>query len=282
MRRFVIIGDGAAGTAAVELLRQEDPQANITLLSADPNPCYYRAALTNYLMGELRDGEIWAVPPDFYDRYQIDRQFCRAAQIDTTHRVIVGDDGRRFPYDALLIATGSRARYVEVPGSDKAGVGVFRTLQDVNLILHELPQLKQAVVSGGGILGLEWVHGLHERGVHPIFMMRQNRFWAQVLDLAASDIVLSRLERAGVELALSEEVAEVLSRDNLRISGVRTKSGREIECQLYGMAFGVEPNVEFLEGSGIAFDRRGVQVNDHMETTIPNVYAAGDVVNYQD
>src|SRR5262245_3888658 len=200
MRRFVIIGDGAAGTAAAEMLPQGDAAAAITVISADPNPCYYRSALTNYLIGELRDGEIWAVPPDFYDRNRIDRQYGRVTAIDSGAHTVTIADGRRFSYDALLIASGARARQARVMGDQVAGVRGFRTLQDVNLQLNELPSIKRAVIAGGGILGLEWVQGLHHRGVRVTFVIRSQIFWSGLFDPTASDIVLARLRREGIDV----------------------------------------------------------------------------------
>src|SRR5713101_8367811 len=129
MPTYLIIGDGAAGMAAAQTVRTEDAEATVTVLSDDPSPYYYRAALTNYLLGQLRDEQLWGVPPGFYRRHRIGRFFGRVLSVDTQAARVTLDNGLTIPYDSLLIASGAAPRTLDVPGTDLVGVSTFRTLQ---------------------------------------------------------------------------------------------------------------------------------------------------------
>src|SRR3954451_24984781 len=110
-KRYLIIGDGAAGTTAAQYIRAADAKATISIFSDDPHAAYFRAALTNYLLGELREEQIWAVPPSFYDEYAIHRALVRVAQVDTKRALLwLAQGGRPIGYDALVLAAGARAR----------------------------------------------------------------------------------------------------------------------------------------------------------------------------
>jgi NADPH-dependent 2,4-dienoyl-CoA reductase/sulfur reductase-like enzyme len=129
-RRHVILGDGAAGMTAAQTLRRLDPAASITVIADDPHPTYFRAALTNYLLGELREDQIWAVPPSFYRDVGAERLFGRAVAVDTAAGCVRLASGAAVPYESLLVATGARARAAPFAGADLAGVVALRTLQD--------------------------------------------------------------------------------------------------------------------------------------------------------
>src|SRR6266851_2670480 len=167
-KRYLIIGDGAAGTRAAEHIRKADPHGLIAIYSDDPNPAYFRAALTNYLLGELREDQIWAVPPTFYGELSINRVLARVASVDARRSELwLTSGGRPETFDYLLVGSGSRARPPAFDGAMLPGVMTMRTLQDVRRVLDliKLYGLKRAVVLGGGPLGLEWAQGLRARGV---------------------------------------------------------------------------------------------------------------------
>lgn len=275
MPGYVIIGDGPAGISAAQGIRWGDAEATITVLSADPSPYYYRAALTNYLLGQLRDDELWGVPPDFYARHRIGRYYGQVVGIDGARNVVALDSGREIPYDALLIASGASPTTLPVPGAALPGVMTFRTLQDARRIVDLLPDLRQAVIVGGGTLGLEWTQGLRHKGIEVTYLLRERHFMARLLDADASELVLQRLRASGVNLVLHDEVAAVEESQGWAAQ-VHTKAGRRIPCQLVGTAIGVRPNIAFLGGSGLELDQ-GVVVDAELRTTLPNVFAAGDV-----
>ena len=156
--RFVIIGDGAAGLTAAKKLRQKSPLSPITLLSDDPHPAYYRAALTNYLLGELADNQVWAVSPSFFYDYRLERLLNRVTVLDGQRRLLYLANGATLPYDGLLIASGAHARHPSFEGAQLGGVWTFRTLHDARGMLDTIAsgRLQRAVVIGGGALSIEW------------------------------------------------------------------------------------------------------------------------------
>ncbi len=282
-KRYLIIGDGAAGVTAAQTLRSLDAAARIAIVSDDPHPGYFRAALTNYLLGELREDQLWAVPPDFYQRARVERVYCRVAAVDTARaRVWETGGGTPIPYDALLVASGARPRAAHFPGAHLRGVQTMRTIVDVREIAELLAHgtVRSAVVLGGGPLGLEWAHGLHERGVKVHLLERSPRLMGNVLDAVCSDLLAARLKSAGIEVHLGEYVVHAYPGQQGGVGAITTQTGRAIQCELVAVAFGVEPNSEFLQGSGVALDERGrVQTDRSLRTNVANVWAAGDVAS---
>ncbi len=282
-KRYLIIGDGAAGTTAAQTIRAADSSATVAIVSDDPHAAYFRAALTNYLLGELREEQIWAVPPTFYDEFSIHRMMARVAGVDTQRAELwLSQGGRPLEYDALLIGAGSRARPPTFEGAWLPGVMTMRTLQDVRRVMDlvKLRGLRSAIVVGGGPLALEWAHGLTHRGVRVTMVLREQRFLPGVIDAVASDLLLARLRHAGVDVRVGEELqAAVPGRDG-RVAGAVTRSGTRIAAELVAVAIGVVCNSEFLRGSGVACaPNGGVQVDATLRTTVPNVFAAGDIAS---
>jgi pSer/pThr/pTyr-binding forkhead associated (FHA) protein/NADPH-dependent 2,4-dienoyl-CoA reductase/sulfur reductase-like enzyme len=284
LTRYLIIGDGAAGTTAAQYIRRMDPSGKVRIYSDDPNPGYYRAALTNYLIGELREDHLFCVPPDFYPRFGVDRVLGRAMAVDSANARVIMADGQTVPYDQLLIGAGASPNRPGFPGGDVPGVMTMRTLQDARVVLELLRagRIKRAVVVGGGPLGLEWVQGLRVRGVQVTYVLRGRGFMDGILDPVGSDLVMSRLKADGVDVKTNEEIGEVIPGKDGRLRAVRLKnSGATVDCQLVGLAIGIRSNIEFLKGSGLTLNR-GIPVDDHVRTNLPNVYAAGDIADVFD
>jgi pSer/pThr/pTyr-binding forkhead associated (FHA) protein/NADPH-dependent 2,4-dienoyl-CoA reductase/sulfur reductase-like enzyme len=281
MTRYLIIGDGAAGTTAAQELRRRDPEGDIQIYSNDPNPAYYRAALTNYLIGELRDDQIWAVPATFYSEYNIRRKLATVTAVELEKSQIRIDSSERpVAYDKLLIAAGSRARAPRFKNAKLPGIMTMRSLQDVREVMDliRMRGLKEAVIIGGGPLALEWAQGLHERRVRVTIILRGDRFMRASLDATGSDLVLARLKRAGITVLTHEEVVEAIPNKSGSLGAVKIKSGSTIRCQLAGVAIGVECNSEFVTSTGLTLSGKGaLLVDETMLTATGNVYAAGDV-----
>ena len=284
-KRYIIIGDGAAGTTAAQSLRMHDKNATIAILSDDPHAAYYRAALTNYLLGELREEQIWAVPPSFYDEYAIHRALVRVAKVDTERSLVwLAQGGRPIGYDALVLACGARARPPTFDGSWLPGIMTMRTLQDVHRVMDliQLKGLRTAVITGGGPLALEWAHGLSHRGVNVMMVVRDTKFLPTAIDNVSSDLLLARLRSAGVQVRMGDEIVAALPGPQGRVGGVVLKSGERVQCELVGCAIGVIVNSEFLEGSGVKLAKNGaIEVDEQMRTNVPNLYSAGDCVAFK-
>ena len=283
MKVAAIIGDGAAGTTAATYLRRTDRHCRIEMYCDEPTPAYYRAALTNYMLGELKAEQLFAVPPTFFQDLSITRNPPRVSSIDTEQRSLSLGNGRTAFYDRLLVASGSRPALPPIPGSDVEGFMTMRTMQDARTILDKVAggSVKRAVVVGGGILGLEVVSALRARGAQVTYLVRGNSFMTGVLDQVASDLVLARCRHFDVDLRLSEEIAGVESKAG-KLAGVRLKSsGEQVKTGLVVVAAGIKPNIGFLAGSGVKTGR-GVQVDSGMRTNVEGIYAAGDVTEVHD
>lgn len=283
MTDYAIIGDGAAGSTAAFWIRRTDPQAKITIYCDDPNPTYYRAALTNYLVGELRAEQLFAVPPNFYSESNVERILTRVDGVDTKEQRLRLSNGQNVAYDQLMIAAGSRARMPQFPGANLEGVMPMRTMQDGRYCLDLINSnyLKRGIIVGGGILGIEWVAGLRARGCDATFIIREPAFWVGIIDQAASDLVLSRCRFHGVDVRTEEEVGEVIGKGG-KFRGVKLKnSGDTVHGEILGMAIGIVPNIEFLKDSDVKTNK-GVPVDDHMRTNVQNVYAGGDIAEVTD
>jgi NADPH-dependent 2,4-dienoyl-CoA reductase/sulfur reductase-like enzyme/pSer/pThr/pTyr-binding forkhead associated (FHA) protein len=281
-KRYLIVGDGAAGLTAAEELRRRDGDANVGVFCDEPNPGYFRAALTNFLLGELREDQLWAVPPNFYDQQRVERVFTRVLRVDPARRQVwCSGNAAPLGYDALLVASGARARSPDFPGSHLPGVLTLRTIQDARRVVDVLRgKVERAVVLGGGALGLEWAHALLERGVKVTLVERAQRLMMSALDAVASDLLAARLRTAGIDVVLGEEVTHAEQGPSGGVSALFTKSGRRLSCEVIAAALGIVPNGELLEGTGAVRAKSGaVEVDDTLATSLPGVWAAGDVAS---
>lgn len=283
-KRYVIVGDGAAGLTAAEEIRRRDADAAIGVFCDDPNPGYFRAALTNFLLGELREDQLWAVAPNFYETRRVERVFTRVLRVDAQRRELwCSGNPAPLPFDALLVATGARARPPSFHGSHLPGVLTLRTIQDARRVVDALRgRVQRAVVLGGGALGLEWTHALLERGVHVTLLERAPRFMPRALDAVASDLLAARLRKAGVDVVLGEEAQHAEQGPNGAVSALVTNTGRRIPCELVGSALGIVPNSELLEQAGVSREANGaVKVGRSLATSAPGIWAAGDVASVE-
>ncbi len=280
MRRYVIIGVGPAGVAAAEAIRSLDAHGDILFITDDPHGYYSRPGLAYYLTGEIPEALLFPWTERDFRNLGASLLRARATRIDhQTHQIIM-HHGEKIAYDRLLIATGASAAPLKTPGNDLEGVFKLDNLDDARHILKLARKARAAVVVGGGITALEIVEGLVKRGVKTHYLLRGDRYWSNVLDETESGIVEHRLQEEGVLIHRHTELAEILGKKG-RVSGVRTKDGRQIACDMLGYAIGVTPRIGLAQVSGIKIDR-GILVNERMQTDAPDVYAAGDVAQVFD
>lgn len=275
--RYVIVGSGVAGVAAAEAIRGADRAAEITLVSDDPHGYYSRPGLAYLLTGEIPAAQLFPRREAELGLRRLTAQVTRLAP--DAHRVVLAD-GQELPYDRLLLATGSTAARLTVPGSDLPQVVTLDSLTDAQRILDLARRARAAVVVGGGITALELVEGLrvHCRRVH--YLLRGDRYWSNVLDEAESRLVLARLAAEGVQIHLRSEVAEITARRG-RVAGVTTTAGEHIPCDLVAVAIGVVPRSGLARGAGLKVER-GVLTDEYLRTSAADIYAAGDAAQVYD
>ncbi len=280
MRSYMIIGTGAAGIGAAEAIRCQDPRAKILLVGEEPQGYYSRPGLAFYLTGELDERQLHPFTEQDFRRLDVRILQASATRIHPySHRVEM-HNGSALPYDRLLIATGATAARMQVAGGDAQGVVKLDNLEDAQHLIKLMRKARSAVVVGGGITALEIVEGLIAKGVKTHFFLRGGRYWSNVLDETESRIVEHRLQEEGVMIHHHTELAEILEKRG-RVSGVRAKDGRLFKCDLVAIAIGIRPRKELAEVSGLETDR-GIMVNEYLQTSDPDIFAAGDVAQVFD
>ncbi len=279
--KHVIIGNGGAGIRAAEVIRSRDDGAEITLIDEEPYRCYYRMMLPDFISGWKERDSVFAVPENYYTNKRIEfLPSTRVMRVDDKAWKIELEDGREIPYDRLLIASGAYPRRIEVPGADLDGVVMLRTLDDALDILSRCEGARSAVTLGGGLLGVELARCFNERRLASHYLIREDRFWPQMLDAAGSRIVERLLADKGIMLAKEETITEIAGESG-RVAGVITSRGRELEAQVVGVSIGVAPRIDFLQDSRLNMGA-GIRVDDQMRTNVPNIFAAGDVAEAWD
>jgi NAD(P)H-nitrite reductase large subunit len=271
--KHVILGSGIAGIAAGEELRKGDPGADITIVADEEY--YFRAALSKYFQGAIEKDEVWGKPDGWYEDNGIEFRRERAVRIDTPASLVECDSGARVGYDRLLIATGAEPFVMDWPGLDLEGVCTYRGLGCVEKFLRFVDRgAKRAVVIGGGILSFELIENFLKLGLEVVFVVRGERLLNLLFDEKTAAIMTRHLADAGVDIRFNTEAREFTGVDG-NVTGIVTKDGGRIECDIVAAAVGIKPDKSLFEGSGIDFDR-AVLVDRHLRTSADNVYAAGD------
>lgn len=280
-RCFLIIGNGIAGASAADVLRTEDRSADIVVVADDPYPVYYRPALKDYLAGKIREDKLWARPINFYPDRNIQFLTDTVVAIHPQDHSIQLRSGRMLHYTRLLLAHGARSSTLTCPGAHLSGVNVLRTVADYQQVLSRLNQVRRVVVTGSGTLALESIETLRHRGFQVTHLLRRRTLWSEVLDPIASDLVLQQEQRDGVEVRYEQEIAEIIGNKG-NVSAVVTTKGENIPCEMVLQGIGITPITDFVEAAGIACGR-GVKVdNESMSTNMPDIYAAGDLIETND
>ncbi len=281
---LVVVGNGMAGCRAVEELLARDPNRyRVTIFGAEPHVNYNRIMLSPVLAGEKTFDEIVINGHDWYRDNGIELiSSDPVTAIDRMGKTVTSRSGRTLGYDKLLIATGSDPFIIPVPGKDLPGVISFRDMSDVDAMLAAAEAGKangggNAVVIGGGLLGLEAAHGLSLRGMKVTVLHLMPTLMERQLDEAAGWLLKSALEARGQTILTGADTAEILGTD--AVEGVKLKDGRVIPASLVVMAVGIRPNTAMAREAGLAVGR-GIQVDDHMVTSDANVLAVGECVEH--
>ena len=275
--RIVIVGGGAAGFAAAEMLRREGFPGAITMLSDDSAAPVDRPNLSkDYLAGNAPEDWIPLRPEEFYKDATIGlRLNTSVAAIDARKRCVVLGNGDQVPFDRLLLATGAEPVRLQIPGADQPHVHTLRSLADSRAIIKAAESARRALVIGASFIGLEVAASLRARKLEVDVVAPEERPMERILGREMGDFVRSLHEQNGVNFHLRDTVEKFDGRRAL------LKSGGAIEADLVVIGIGVRPRVALAEEAGLATDR-GVSVNAYLETSAPGIFAAGDIARWPD
>jgi len=278
--RHVIIGAGPAGITAAESIRQHDQKNKVTVIHGEPGEPYSRMAIPYYLVGQIgADGAVMRKEADHYRSLGIDIVGGRVTGLDAGERAVQLDDGRKVPYDKLLIASGSSPVHLPIPGIDLPGVVNCWTMEDAHQIAEVCHPGNRAVLIGAGFIGCIILEALARSGVDLTVVEAENRMVPRMMNEVSGGLIQRWCENLGVNIHTSSrvrEIDEIVADSGQRQLRVVLDSGETYDADMVIAATGVHPNTDFLSGSGIEIDN-GIVVDDCFHTNLPGVFAAGDV-----
>jgi NAD(P)H-nitrite reductase large subunit len=278
MKHIVIIGNGISGVTAARHIRKLSDH-KITIVSGETDYFFSRTALMYVYMGHMKFEHTQPYENWFWKKNRIELKQGFVKTIETQSKTLHFETGESLQYDDLIIATGSKPNKFGWPGQDLDGVQGLYHKQDLENLEVYAPNnkvCKRAVIVGGGLIGIELAEMLHSRHIPVTFLVRETSFWNGVLPNGESEMINDEIRKNGIDLRLGVNLKEIVADANGKAKSVIVaETGEEITCDLVGLTAGVAPNIDFIKASNIETNR-GVLVNRHLETNIPNVYAIGD------
>jgi len=277
--RYVLVGGGLASATAAENIRKHDTDGSILIIGSESHPPYNRPPLSKeYLRGDAKAEDVLPVQPaSWYAGNNVTLMTrTKAVTAETQAKIIILDNGDTVDYDKLLIATGSSPKTLDIPGADGPNVRTLRTWEDSDALRGHLGQ--KIILVGGGYIGVEVAADFVTKGGSAAIIEPTGHLWSKFASPQYGAFLKGKLEAAGAEVILGDEVTEITP------GGVKTKAGKTVagDCVLVGV--GVTPNLGFAQAAGLDVDEKknGILVNEFLETSAPDVWAAGDVAGFQD
>jgi NAD(P)H-nitrite reductase large subunit len=278
--KHVIIGNGVAGTVAAETLRRLDPESQILIVSDEASPPYCRPMISMLLEGRVSEKALPIRGEGFYEELGITPVLgSRISRLDPDRKTLETGDGRVLSYDRLLIASGADPRPIKAENQELENIFYMRTRAQVQEMIRSLRGAKNALVLGGGLVGFKAAYGLLRRGIRVTMLIRSGYPLSFQVDETAGRMIQETLEKQGLEVRVG---AEVKAFEGVRqVRGARLKDGGKVACELVVIGKGVFPAHGFVPRDKIDVDA-GIVVNGRMQTSAPDVFAAGDVAEYID
>lgn len=273
---YVIIGNSAAAIGAVEGIRKVDGDGRITIISDEPYHTYSRPLISYWLAGKVTEEKMAYRTEKFYEANNVTALLGKkASKVDFAGKKVILDNGQEVSYDKLLLATGGKPIIPPVEGLNKKDVYSFLKFDDVKSIKDAVDAgAKKAVIIGAGLIGLKAAEALNKCGVEVNVVELADRILPAILDEQAAPMVQDYLEHYGIKFYLGNTVSRVQGTDT--VTGVELKDGTKIPADMLVVGIGVQPNTDLVKDTDIALNR-GILINEKMETSAKDVYAAGDV-----
>ncbi len=279
MKHIVIIGNGISGVTAARNIRKSSSH-KITIISAESDHFFSRTALMYIFMGHMRYEDTKVYEDGFWEKNDINLLNGLVTKVDSENKKLALSNGSTIDYDQLILAVGSTPNKFGWPGQDIPGVQGLYSLQDVYLMQERSNNIRQAVIVGGGLIGIEMAEMLLSKNIHVTFLVREKYYWSKVLPLEEGNIITRHIREHHVDLRFEEELKEIVPDDSGHVRRIITVNNEEIQCQFVGLTVGVRPNMDFLENSPIETDR-GILVNEYFETNVPDIFSIGDCAQFK-
>ncbi|MCT4618518.1 MAG: FAD-dependent oxidoreductase [Marinisporobacter sp.] len=276
--KIIIIGNNAAGVSAAEAIRERNKVCNVEIISNENIPGYYRPSISKSLLHEIEDHEFYLKPLDWYKENDIELTLnTEVANLKKDTKTIILSNGEEKSYDQLIIATGSHCFMPPIEGNEKSGVFTLRSFDDAKNIKKYAKNIKRAVVVGGGILGLEIGWELTNLGLDLTIIELSNRLLPRQLDEKGSCILEAAIAKQNIKVIKNTLAGSILG--DKKVTGVKTKDGEIIECDMVIVSAGIRANKYLAEKAGI-LTNKGIVVDESMKTSEENIFAAGDVAEF--
>jgi len=224
-------------------------------------------------MGHMQWKDLMPYPKEFWKKNRIQLLKARVISIDFKNQYLATKEGQNLNYDILIIATGSIPNKPTLPGQNLPGLGCLYHQWDLEKLEQYSKNIKQAVITGGGLIGIEMVEMLHSRQIHTTMLVREKEYWSNVLPLEEAQMISTHIRRHGIDLKLQTQLKEIKGSE--KVTAVVTDQNEEIPCQWLGLTIGVRPNVDIFKNTELEIDR-GILVDAFLKTNVPNVFAIGD------
>ena len=278
----VIVGDGIAGSSAAETIREQDPDADVTVITDEGEALYNRILIKEFAKGKLPEAPISIHEPEWYDERDIDLQLNPyVTDVDPDAHEIHTHEGDTYEYDKLLVATGGTPAQLPVDGSDADGIHHFWTFQDARKIREHAENADKGIIVGAGLLGIDLAAVCAAQEIEANYLMRGNRWWRYALSLDGAEIIHDALAENGVTPVFDSGVDHFETDDDGAVEAAIDPNGERYDGDFCGIAIGLDFNTEWLQGSGVETDD-GVVVDEYMQTNVEDIYAAGDITQFHD
>ncbi|MFC7201542.1 NAD(P)/FAD-dependent oxidoreductase [Halospeciosus flavus] len=279
---YVIIGDGIAGSSAAETIREEDPEADVTIITDEGEPLYNRILIKEFAKGKLPEAPIGIHDEEWYEERDISlRLNTLVTDVDVDAHELRTHEGDTIEYDKLLVATGGTPVQLPVENSDADGVHHFWTFEDARRIREHAESADSGVVVGAGLLGIDLAAICAAQGVDAKYLMRGDRWWRYALSSEGAEIVHDALREKGVDPIFEAGAESFETDDEGNVVATHAGDGNVYDSEFVGIAIGLDFNTEYLQDTPIETET-GIVVDEHMRTNVEDVYAAGDITEFYD
>lgn len=276
--KFVILGNGAASIAAAEKLRQLDEACAITVVSIEDMPVYTKFMLPDYIGGKIARNKLILRDKNYYDKNRIKLLLSEKIEnIDVQQKIVRLVSGNILEYDKLLIAVGGSPVIPNIEGLKEINYFTLNSIKDADNIIEHVVEGQKAVIIGAGLTGIEIAFALKRLGMKVTLVEKGPRILKQQLDAASAEMLVDMIRNEGIELLLQRDIKRVVKDDE---SWIEMADGEKISFNMLVVSIGTRPNIDVVKDLDIKINR-GILVNEYMETSIKDIYAAGDVAELQ-